>query len=124
RKTSTAAGSPVRARPSRRSRSTQRAQRPSVWFFSSAPQPRQVCRTRSPAQRSHTPGAAAEGRASRSQAEHAIFDCSLRCRQPEHSGPAPVRAATIASVPQNAHGSRREGCLREQERQIGCSVRV
>jgi len=53
-----------------------------------------------------------------------IFDLSLRDRQLRHSGPAAKRAATIASVPQNAQGSRLEGWLPQQLSQIGRSVRA
>jgi hypothetical protein len=86
------------------------------------PQPLQICATRSPAQRSQTHGWLADGRAVRSQREQVIFERSLRVRQLEHSAPAGVRALAIASLPQNAHGSLRDGTLPAQERHIGRSL--
>jgi len=40
-----------------------------------------------------------------------VLERSRRARQLRHSGPALVRAATTATVAQNAHRSRREGWL-------------
>jgi hypothetical protein len=51
-----------------------------------------------------------------------IFEHILRLRQLPHSAPTGVRAAAIASLPQNAHGSLRDGTRPAQERHIGWSV--
>jgi hypothetical protein len=56
------------------------------------------------------------------QLEQVIFERSLRHRQVAHSAPSGVRALAIASLPQTAHGSLRDGRRPAQERHIGSSL--